>query len=71
MVLKTHCVYCKQKSDFNVMVRDENEKVIGAMYCCENCRHLLTRTSTIDVWVGNDRKKHHITDIPPVIHSLN
>ena len=71
MDLKTYCVYCNGKSDFTVTIKDTSErKIVGAMYCCENCRDLILQTSTVDVRRKNERIKTHL-GIPPSVPSAN
>lgn len=66
-----HCCYCANHSDFTVQLRNESEQIIGVLYFCNDCRHLVDVVS-IDLWKrGQVRMKIHITDVPPEPLSQN
>ena len=64
---KTKCIYCGGQSDFTVLLRNENEQIVGALYYCEDHRHMIEKM-TADVWIGGKKMiKTHITNVPPQI----
>lgn len=69
---KTHCIYCGGPSDFTVLLRSETERIVGALYFCEDHRHMIAKIVGTYTWVGGvQRIKTHITNVPPEILSQN
>jgi hypothetical protein len=71
MPRKQFCCNCGGKSDFAVMLDNDNDKAVGTLFFCEDCRHVVN-TYTADIWKAMQKRiPLHLSSVPDKIDSLN